>query len=747
MKKLFTFIFLIYLPILLSGQIAEETSYNLGFETFNKSSFIPTKWMVQPNTDYKITIDSIVKYRGKYSLRIESQSKQTKESYAFVAIILPADFRCDQVEVKAEMKFEDVKNGNANFGLTLYNTKNKNINFSKDLSELNLSGSCDWKEYTVNVQYNPGVQYCYISIPFSGTGKVWFDDFQILIDGENYFTTKKRIGYYAKLDNEFDKGSQITNVKPDKSSVSNLTQLAKVWGFLKYYHPSVADGNYNWDYELFRIMPNVINSKDPVERNQVLSKWLDKLGEPKSFQSSQTFDSTKVKLFPDLKWIQDKNALGIELVRKLDNIKRAQRSGSNYFVELGYADNPVFKNENSYTSMNYPDVGYRLLSLFRIWNIIQYYSPYKYLIDEDWNKVLPEFIPKFIYAKNETEYRLVVLELLTHIQDTHATIPADDEIVNNYKGKNFIPIEVSFVEDKLIVTNFLNKETEEKTDLKRGDIILSINGQIVKSVVKKSQSITPASNYPTQLRNIARDILRTNEKQLEIKYESDGIVKTKIIDAIPWDIFTYYNAFIVPKGDYSRLVSNDIGYINLGCKRTEELPKILSGLKNTKGLIIDLRNMPEVSILDKYGEFLMPERKIFVKFTNADILTPGLFSFGLTDSIGKANTDCYKGRLVILVNENSQSRAEYYAMAFRAVPNSIIIGSTTAGADGNISPFSLPGGITTMISGLGVYYPNGKETQRVGIIPDLVIKPSIKSIKENKDELIDAAIKIINNSK
>ena len=48
-----------------------------------------------------------------------------------------------------------------------------------------------------------------------------------------------------------------------------------------------------------------------------------------------------------------------------------------------------------------------------------------------------------------------------------------------------------------------------------------------------------------------------------------------------------------------------------------------------------------------------------------------------------------------------------------------------------------------MISGIGVNYPNGTETQRVGIIPDLEVKPTIKGIREGKDELLDAAIRII----
>ena len=82
-------------------------------------------------------------------------------------------------------------------------------------------------------------------------------------------------------------------------------------------------------------------------------------------------------------------------------------------------------------------------------------------------------------------------------------------------------------------------------------------------------------------------------------------------------------------------------------------------------------------------------------------------------------------------------------MGLRTAPKATVIGGTTAAADGNVSKIVLPGGIDTMISGIGVYYPDGKETQRIGIIPDMEIKPTIKGIREGRDELLEKAISII----
>lgn len=116
-------------------------------------------------------------------------------------------------------------------------------------------------------------------------------------------------------------------------------------------------------------------------------------------------------------------------------------------------------------------------------------------------------------------------------------------------------------------------------------------------------------------------------------------------------------------------------------------------------------------------------------------------------TVGKINKDNYKGKVVILLDETSQSQSEYTAMAIQSGNQATIIGSQTAGADGNVSEITLPGGLETFISGIGVYYPDGKQTQRIGIAPGIVVSPTIQGLKYGKDEVLDRAIKYIKEQK
>ena len=82
-------------------------------------------------------------------------------------------------------------------------------------------------------------------------------------------------------------------------------------------------------------------------------------------------------------------------------------------------------------------------------------------------------------------------------------------------------------------------------------------------------------------------------------------------------------------------------------------------------------------------------------------------------------------------------------MAFRASPRTVVVGSTTAGADGNVSQIMLPGGLRTMISGIGVFYPDKRPTQRIGIVPDIEARPTIAGIRAGRDEVLEAALRQI----
>lgn len=275
-----------------------------------------------------------------------------------------------------------------------------------------------------------------------------------------------------------------------------------------------------------------------------------------------------------------------------------------------------------------------------------------------------------------------------------------------------------------------------------GAVITSINGLPVDEVVKVRNRYYPASNEAARLRDLSQDILRSDTNLIEIGYEFEGNETVKKLTLYPKDSLNIYRWYPRDNPPSFRKLEENIGYVTLQSIKNEDVVKIVASMKDTEGIILDIRNYPSAFSVFSLGGYFVSGNVPFVKFTTGSLINPGEFSF--TKPLELSNLPkIYKGKLVVLVNEFTQSSAEYHAMAFRAGDNTTIMGSTTAGADGNVSRFYLPGGLSTMISGIGVYYPDGKETQRVGIVPDIEVKPTIQGIKEGRDELMEAAIQFI----
>jgi C-terminal processing protease CtpA/Prc len=195
-------------------------------------------------------------------------------------------------------------------------------------------------------------------------------------------------------------------------------------------------------------------------------------------------------------------------------------------------------------------------------------------------------------------------------------------------------------------------------------------------------------------------------------------------------------------GSTFRLLSKDVSYIKLSSIKAADLPGYIESAKGTRGLIVDIRNYPSEFVVFALGSLLVKQTTPFVIFSEADLSNPGAFHTIPPFTLTPAEPH-YDGKVVILVDETTQSSAEYTTMALRASPNATVVGSTTAGADGNVSTIPLPGGFSTMISGLGVFYPDGSPTQRVGIHIDVEARPTIDRIRAGRDEVLEKAIHLI----
>jgi hypothetical protein len=521
----------------------------------------------------------------------------------------------------------------------------------------------------------------------------------------------------------------------------NLEILCRVWGFVKYFHPKAAGGEVEMDGALFKLLPDVLKASSDEALDQLLANWVDSLGKvpvvpPRPLATNVFREAT-------MPWLEKGALLQENLRQKLQYIYGNRHRGNghyaSHFKEIG---NPDFSNELPYKNATGKDGGMRMLSLFRYWNAVEYFFPSKYLTADNWDNVLTKFIPLFAAAADVLPYHVACIQLASAIHDTHASAVTSNGIAQRYLGEYTIPATFEDIEGRMTLTHFYTDSLQRLSKLIPGDQVLSVRGIEVENIIDSIKFYITASNV-SSMRGIAVNrVRRSYSRKNKITILREGKTMEFVEDySLMKDVLPLYRQnFSYPM---FKKVNDDIGYISLAKIKADSLSYIFKTFENTKGLIIDIRIYPSEFMPFALGAFLKPAPSAFVKFTAVDMDLPGRFLVGEPVQNGTNNPNYYKGKVVILVNANSLSQAEYTTMALRTAPGAVVMGSQTSGADGNVSAIALPGGITTAISGLGVYYPDGKVTQGIGIVPDIEVKRTVKGVIQGRDELMEAAIQYI----
>lgn len=688
-----------------------------------------------------VVADERIVHGGRWSARFE-RSTDSPNSSSTISIVLPMDFSGRSIEWRGYLRTDEVSDY-VGLWLREEDEAGSEVAFG-GMQSRQVRGTNDWKQYSITAPVRAEGRRLVVGVLLAGTGRAWVADLELLVDGKPIWeaptvTPSKTV---FDSDHEFDAGSGIALGELSAIQVQNLRTLGKVWGFLKYHHPQVTSGQRHWDYDLFRVLPVILAARDRQTANAALLQWITTLGPVAPCNPCAKLQESTLHLRPESGWLADTTRLGPLLSQTLQDIHlKGPQLNKQFYVSLVFTTwNPSFDHESAYRDLKLPDAGFQLLGLYRFWNMIVYWYPYRDVIGEDWDKVLIEFIPRITLAKTAEAYQREMMALIARIHDSHANLWSSLQ-VRPPTGNCQLPVNVRFIENVPVVTGY-SSEGGAVTRLLPGDVITHLDGVAVSKLVGSWLPYYAASNDASRLRDVARFMtngacgkatvrIRRDSAEMELTAERVAASSLKL-KATTHDL----------PGDTFRLLSPEVAYLKLSSVKANETARYIERAAATKGLIIDIRNYPSEFVVFALGSALVEKETEFARSTRGDPSNPGAFHFGESRSLSPQKPH-YAGKVLILVDEISQSQAEYTTMALRAAPHSTVIGSTTAGADGNVSDIPLPGGLRSVITGNGVFYPDKRPTQRVGILPDIEVKPTIAGIRAGRDEVLEAALRQI----
>jgi C-terminal processing protease CtpA/Prc len=410
---------------------------------------------------------------------------------------------------------------------------------------------------------------------------------------------------------------------------------------------------------------------------------------------------------------------------------------------------PVWHPDNRYQEMTYPSAEYRLLAVFRMWNVIRYFYPYLALID-DWEPVLAEFVPKIIDSADGKAYALSITEMASRIADGHTRVYGHPALTEMF-GMAIPPIEIQMVEGVPTVVKLLDPDAAK--GLRLGDVIVDVEGEPAEEKMKRLAPYVSASTPDAARARLANQLWRGAEGATltATVRDADGPRPATITLSTKY----YRSTGGKEHQPAYRLLSPDIGYADLTKMMPAEVHDLFEAFKDAKAIIFDMRGYPNATAWVIAPRINVNNAKIGAQFrrplwSGFDLENDGVggtASYAFDQPLPPTTGAIYKGKTVMLIDDRAISQSEHTGLFFEAAAGTVFIGTPTAGANGDTTTLTLPGGIQMSFTGHDVRHADGRQLQRVGLLPHIRVAPTLAGLRAGKDEVLDRALQYLQTGK
>jgi C-terminal processing protease CtpA/Prc len=522
-----------------------------------------------------------------------------------------------------------------------------------------------------------------------------------------------------------------------------IAAFGKVWGIMKYYHPTLAAGNLNWNDSLRNYIPKIKDCGSDKVFNSLLNNLFNNAGQYSVGEKFSRSEKYFTQTF-ETGWISESGLIDSAMKKRLQGLLIFFHPKKNFLVlkESGIHDATIIHN-------NERD---NIATLIIAWNIIKYEAPHLKLAEDNWDDLLEQHIPVVSAIKDPAKFEYALAEMVSKIRDSHGfvTLP-------NYEaslGTAYLPFSMDLIENKNVIRK-IDTIAAKNYNIDLGDIVEKINDVDVSLLRDSFRNISRGGHLKVRDAEVDEFYLTRikGKDPARITLRKPGNILMTIY-VQPMMNRSLYDPVTAKAKNKSRAINDSVSYISLRYSSAKDIKTALGKFHHFKSIIIDNRGYPSgktYSALfnrldggnDRIINYYKQNNETFTGSFPGKYLNSPYYRLRGFANLLKPFYKKYKGRIIVLFDETTLSHAEFRNQGFSFIKNDVVtIGRNSAGADGAIYFRYLPGKIRIAFTGDIVTYPDGTSTQKTGMKPDFYTDDSIESVRKGKDDILEKAIEI-----
>ena len=542
----------------------------------------------------------------------------------------------------------------------------------------------------------------------------------------------------------------LNRVNPSAEEVrlERLAATIRLWGTVKFFHPYLAYRTIDWDAAFITAIRQVNHAASHDDFVLALAGMLAKLDDPETrvlgireldprpvpcqcralVRSGLYAPADSTPYYADWENVGQREPY---ILRSANSLRVAMRTAE----PVPSAGAGINMTDNPYNG-DLPSPEYRLLALARYWNAIQYFYGYTGSV-ESWNSALTEFIPQFEHAGTSRDYLFTLSRLASRTHDGHSFLGGFTGSVLSSLGKT-PDVSLRNLAGQIVVT------ASASQSLQPGDVITTVNRKPALENEKFLLTLIPHSTPQWGTLAADRFLLAGPEPTVHVGVRRGGGKEEEL--ELTRDVETVSVRPAPPLSTVFGKLPSGLGYIDLRELQAPGVDRAFDELMDTPGLILDLRGAaspiftqlaarltsgkPVAAARIRQRVWHGPNPQAVTEDTFLQYAYPG----------AKA---AYSAPVAVLIDARAFSAAEHTALFLRAAANAVFVGSPTSGTNGNITHLILPGSIQANFAAMEISHPDGAPLQRVGILPDVWIEPTVKGLQQGRDEVLERAVELL----
>lgn len=376
----------------------------------------------------------------------------------------------------------------------------------------------------------------------------------------------------------------------------------------------------------------------------------------------------------------------------------------------------------------------RLAAVALGWNVFEHFYPYFDVVKTDWPATLASSLTAAATDADQAAFLRTLRRMVGAAQDGHGNVWMEDD-----RNVASPPILADWAEGKLVVTQVAPGISSPKP----GDEILQIDGKPTEEFWKVEEA--EISGATPQWR-------RAKGRELMLRGPADStlVLQIRTGSGAPTNVSLKRALGAAPKEKRPKPIEEikvGIWYVNLDGMRIQmdEYKKALRDLANAEGVIFDMRGYPNEVAMDVLRR--VAKEPITSALWNVPKITKpdhqGAEYLKSRWPLAQPEVPRFRGKVVFITDGRAISYAESVMGIVEHYKLGAIVGEATAGTNGNINPFLLPGGYTVVFTGMKVLKHDGSVHHGIGIQPTVPASRTVAGIAAGKDELLEKAISVV----